>query len=227
MPHFLTVQFHGKRPNEYGAPAPFFKVDDPAAGRQLLTLFREDFGAEPPKEPRLVFDLVAADGLAPAQAVRFKASVRQVHETWDEAYCVTDAPRFPAGWSGDLARLYDRAYKWQVEIPGQKGNLIDPSKNGAAAEPRTRASERMVSVLYGVLGIVLTAIVISALEAYIHLASGQISQWILGHNHSLGLQLSCGLIICLGFMGLFLRKYRKWIWGTGVLAIVSGIVQII
>ena len=130
MPHFLTVQFHGKRCKEYDAPEPFFKVDDLEAGRTLLTLFREDFGAEPPKEPRLVFDLVAADGLALAQAVRFKASVRQVRETWEQAYCVTDGPRFPAGRSGDLAWLYDRADKWQAEIPGQTGSLSGPSKNG-------------------------------------------------------------------------------------------------
>ena len=140
MLHFLTVQFHGKRCNEYDAPAPFFKVDDLAVGRKLLTLFREDYAAVPPKEPRLVFDLVAADGLAPAQAVRFKASVRQVQEDREEAYSCTDGPRFSDGRAGYLARLYDRADKWQAEIPGQTGNLIGPSKSGAT-DPAADISE--------------------------------------------------------------------------------------
>jgi hypothetical protein len=117
MSHFLTVRFPGKQRNEYGAPAAFFKVADPAAGRILLTLFREDCGAVAPKGQGLVFDLVAAEGLSPAQAVRFNAFVRRVQETWEQAWSVTDGPDFSGGSAGDLARLYDRAEKWQAEMP--------------------------------------------------------------------------------------------------------------
>jgi hypothetical protein len=124
-----------------------------------------------------------------------------------------DAKRLPT-----LRRYADHVAKHLEE---------ESAKAVRAAESRAQALERKASVLSGFLGFVLAAIVIGALEVYIHLASGQFSQWILGHNRSLGLQLSFGLVIFLGFMGLFLRNYWKWIWGTGVLAIVAVILQII
>ena len=132
MSHFLTVRFPGKQRNEYGVPAAFFKVADPAAGRILLTLFREDCGAVAPKGQGLVFDLVAAEGLSPAQAVRFNSTVRQVEETCEQAYSFTDGPRFFDGRAEDLARLYDRAKKWQAEMP--QGEQAAPIPK-AAPEP--------------------------------------------------------------------------------------------
>ncbi|MCX5671714.1 MAG: nucleotide-binding protein [Planctomycetota bacterium] len=139
MSHFLTVRFPGKQRNEYGAPAAFFKVADPAAGRILLTLFREDCGAEGPKGPGLVFDLVAAEGLLRAQAVRFDTTVRQVKETCEQAYSFTDGPRFFDGLYEDLARLYDRAKNWQAEMP--EGEQAAPIPKAApASEGDTRES---------------------------------------------------------------------------------------
>jgi len=103
----------------------------------------------------------------------------------------------------------------------------DEAEARRAAESRAQTLERKATVLSGLLGFVLAAIVVGALEAYIHLAGVQLSQWVLGHSHSLGLQLSFGLVIIFGIMGLFLRRYWKWLWGTGVLAIVAVMIQII
>ena len=137
MSHFLTVRFPGKQRNEYGAPAAFFKVADPAAGRTLLTLFGEDYGAAAPKGPGLVFDLVAAEGLSHAQAVRFDTTVGQVEETWEQAYSVTDGPNFSAGRTGELARLYDRAEKWQAAMPeGQQAAPIPKAAPASGGDTR-------------------------------------------------------------------------------------------
>jgi hypothetical protein len=144
--HFLTVRFPGKHRNEYGDPAAFFKVNDPTAGQTLLTLFRQDYGAALSKGPGLLFDLVDAAGLTPAQAVRFEASVRQVKETWEGAYSVTDGPQF----SGNLDRLYDRADKWQ-----DAADAVEPTSDAGQAGVGRRIAHWLYNSLKGACGLII------------------------------------------------------------------------
>jgi hypothetical protein len=216
MAHFLTVRFPGKHRNEYGDPAAFFKVNDPTAGQTLLTLFREDHGAALPKGPGLLFDLVDAAGLTPAQAVRFEASVRQVKETWEGAYSVTDGPQF----SGNLDRLYDRADKWQ--------DAADAAAPGKAANCFKQALEQLRELAVKKSGvgaaIVLSLVLITIFEVAVYELPWA---WLRDHTNSYGIQAEADLAVIVLMLGLFMPSLRKILWFEVGLAVVVALTTIL
>lgn len=175
------------------------------AGRTLLTLFREDYGAVAPKRPGLVFDLVAAEGLSRAQAVRFESTVRQVEETCKEAYCFTDGPRFSGGPTGDLARLYDRAENWQA------GMILAESAQGAGATMENAAPEGSTKpgLLRAACGGILSVLLPLAFEFCVNWIPWP---WMRDHPNTLPLQIGGSILLFLGCLGLFFPQWRKWFW---------------
>jgi hypothetical protein len=157
-----------------------------------------------PKGQGLVFDLVAAEGLSPAQAVRFNSTVRQVEETCEQAYSFTDGPRFFDGRAGDLARLYDRGEKWQAEmILAESAQGVGATMENAAPEGSTKPGLLWVASAGG-----LSLLPPLAFELCVHLIPWA---WMRDHTNTLPLQIGGSAILFLGCFALFVPQSPKWL----------------
>jgi hypothetical protein len=119
-----------------------------------------------------------------------------------------------------------------AEQASERAKAIQQASNAETdarrlAEIKASGLEQQVTLAFGVLGAFLAVMLIAGLEAIIYLTNTGFSVWIRSHPHSLGLQLSVGAIIALVSMGLFLRRYRKWLLLTGALSVFAVILQII
>jgi len=96
-----------------------------------------------------------------------------------------------------------------------------------AAEAKTSKLERQATLLAGALGVLLAVMLFGGLEAIIHLTNTGFSGWARGHTHTLGLQLSFGLLITFVCMSVCIRRHRKWFVIAGALQVIFVILQII
>lgn len=93
-------------------------------------------------------------------------------------------------------------------------------KLGFLEKERKRA-ERIREIYAGVLGMVSGLVLVGLFEYIIYKIPWL---WLVKHDNSYGLQGAFDIFIILLVLGLFNRKWKKWLWGSSVL---SGIVFLI